>query len=141
MWGASPPSFLKAFAGPRGRPDLKNAPQKSGQTAFSYPVLRIQPEIFDFEPGLGLKLGQTKPKISGTVPTNRHTTIPNDPGECPKARTIGSNISIPAELKTKSKIKNHKIRAGIGPKPTIALGKWQSGPSPGTPRAKETKYK
>ncbi len=30
---------------------------------------RIQPEIFDFEPDLGLKLGQTKPKISGTVPT------------------------------------------------------------------------
>ncbi len=29
---------------------------------------RIRPEIFDFEPDLGLKLGQTKPKISGTVP-------------------------------------------------------------------------
>ncbi len=26
MWGASPPTFLKAFPGPRGRPDLKNAP-------------------------------------------------------------------------------------------------------------------
>jgi hypothetical protein len=26
MWGASPPPFLKAFPGPRGRPDLKNAP-------------------------------------------------------------------------------------------------------------------
>ncbi len=35
------------------------------------------------------------------------------------------------------KIKNFRIRAGIGPKPTISLGKWQSGPSPGTPRAKE----
>ncbi len=40
--------------------------------------LRIRPEIFDFEPELGLKLDQTKPKISGTVPTNRQTTIPND---------------------------------------------------------------
>ena len=39
-----------------------------------------RPEIFDVEPDLGLKLGQTKPKISGTVPTNRHATIPNDSG-------------------------------------------------------------
>ncbi len=29
---------------------------------------------------MGLKLGQSKPEISGTVPTNRHTTIPNDSG-------------------------------------------------------------
>ena len=29
MWGASPPTFLKAFPGPRGRPDLKNAPPKN----------------------------------------------------------------------------------------------------------------
>ncbi len=36
--------------------------------------------VFDVEPDLGLKLGQTKPKISGTVPTKRHTTIPNDSG-------------------------------------------------------------
>ena len=43
-------------------------------------LLRIRPEIFDFEPDLGLKRGQTKPKISGTAPTNRHTTIPNDSG-------------------------------------------------------------
>ncbi len=38
MWGASPPTFLRALTGPRGRPDLKNAPKKSGQTAFRYPV-------------------------------------------------------------------------------------------------------
>ncbi len=31
-----------------------------------------------FELHLGLKLGQTMPETSGTVPTNRHTTIPND---------------------------------------------------------------
>ncbi len=36
--------------------------------------------FLDFEPELALKLGQTKPKISGTVPANRHTTIPNDSG-------------------------------------------------------------
>jgi hypothetical protein len=28
MRGASPPTFWRAFPGPRGRPDLKNAPQK-----------------------------------------------------------------------------------------------------------------
>ena len=43
-------------------------------------LVRIRPEIFDFEPDLGLKLGQTKPNIPGTVPTNRHTTLPNDSG-------------------------------------------------------------
>ena len=43
----------------------------------------MRPEIVDFEPDLGLKLGQTKPKISGTVPTDRHTTIPNDSGPIP----------------------------------------------------------
>ncbi len=29
---------------------------------------------------MGLKRGQTRPKIHGTVSTNRHTTIPNDSG-------------------------------------------------------------
>jgi hypothetical protein len=43
-------------------------------------LLRIRPEIFDFEPDEGLKLGQTKLKTTGTVPTNRHTTIPIDSG-------------------------------------------------------------
>ncbi len=43
-------------------------------------ILGIRHEIMDFEPDLGLKLAQTKPKISGTAPTNRHTTIPNDSG-------------------------------------------------------------
>jgi hypothetical protein len=37
MWGAKPPTFWRAFPGPRGRPDLKIAPPKSGQTAFRYP--------------------------------------------------------------------------------------------------------
>ena len=43
-------------------------------------LLRIRPEICDFEPDLGLKRSQTKPHIYGTVPTNRRTTIPNDYG-------------------------------------------------------------
>ncbi len=41
-------------------------------------LLRIRPKIFDFEPDLGLKLGQTRPKISSTVPTDRRTTTPYD---------------------------------------------------------------
>ncbi len=45
-------------------------------------LLRIRPKIFDFKPHLGLKLGQAKPKISGTVPTNRHTTIPGPISAC-----------------------------------------------------------
>ena len=41
-------------------------------------LIRIRPPIFDFEPDVGLKLGQTTPKMSGKVPTNRHATIPKD---------------------------------------------------------------
>ncbi len=43
-------------------------------------LLRIRPEIFDFRPDLGLEGIKTKPKIPGTVPSDRHTTIPNDSG-------------------------------------------------------------
>ncbi len=42
---------------------------------------KLHQTIFDFEPDLGLKLGQTKPKISSAVPTDRNTTIPNDLGQ------------------------------------------------------------
>jgi hypothetical protein len=38
-------------------------------------------------------------------------------------------------LKAKIQIENLRILAGIGLKPTITLGTWQSGASPGTPRA------
>jgi hypothetical protein len=41
---------------------------------------RIRPEIFDFAPDLGRQLGQTKPKTSGTVSTNQHTTISDGSG-------------------------------------------------------------
>ena len=40
----------------------------------------IRPGIFDFEPDLGLNRGQSRPQIPGAVPTDRHTTIPNDSG-------------------------------------------------------------
>ncbi len=41
---------------------------------------RIRPKILEFEPDLYLKFGRTKTETSGTVPTNRHTTIPNYSG-------------------------------------------------------------
>ncbi len=42
MWGAKPPTFLKAFPGPRGRQTSKAHPPKSGQTAFRYPALVLR---------------------------------------------------------------------------------------------------
>jgi hypothetical protein len=38
-------------------------------------LLRIRPDIFAFDPDLGLQLSQTKPEISGTVP---HKSAQND---------------------------------------------------------------
>ena len=46
--------------------------------------------------------------------------------------TIYREVFVLAVLKAKIKIINPRIRAGIGLKPTMSLGKWQSGPSPGT---------
>ncbi len=43
-------------------------------------LLRIRPDMFDFEPELGSEPSSTQPKIRGTVPTDRHTTSPNDSG-------------------------------------------------------------
>ncbi len=56
-------------------------------------ILRIWPGIFDFESDLGLKLGQTNPKISGTLPRNRHTTIPNDSEPISACFDNDSNLS------------------------------------------------
>jgi hypothetical protein len=56
-WGVKPPTSVKVFPGPRGRPDLKNAPKHSGQIAFRYPILLW----------LGTHFGRTKddPNVSG----------------------------------------------------------------------------
>jgi hypothetical protein len=56
-------------------------PLVSAELKVPRQLLRIRPDIFDFEPELCLKQCQTKPHIPGTVPTDRHTTIPND--SCP----------------------------------------------------------
>jgi hypothetical protein len=45
--------------------------------------------------------------------------IENMPRTKNKIRTSGLAV-----LKAKMKIKNHRNRAGVGPKPTISLGKW-----------------
>ncbi len=53
LWGVEPP---------------KESGGDSAELKEPRNLSRIRPEIFAFEPDLGLKLGQTKPKISGTVP-------------------------------------------------------------------------
>ncbi len=67
------PKFL-AYPGPEHTKAPSAALKKPGQ------ILRTWPERFDFQLDLGLKLGQAKSKIPGTVPTDRHTTVPNDSG-------------------------------------------------------------
>ena len=55
-----------------------------------------------YEPASGLKLGQPKPKLSGTVPTNRRTSIPNDSGPmsvCFDDDPKCSNCEIPVSTK------------------------------------------
>ncbi len=68
--------FWAAMYSLRLRPTRNHSAERRGPPK----CLGIQPEIFDFEPDLGLKLCQITPEISGMVPTNRHTTIPNDSG-------------------------------------------------------------
>ncbi len=58
-------------------------------------LLRIRPGIFDFEPDLGLKRRQTKPKIHGTVPTDRRTTIPKDSGPTSSGSRPACFVSLP----------------------------------------------
>ncbi len=41
--GTSPPTFLKVFSVPRGRPVLQNAPNKSDQILFRYPARQCTP--------------------------------------------------------------------------------------------------
>jgi hypothetical protein len=60
--------------------------------------------ICDFEQDLGQKLGQTKPKISGTAPTNRDTTIPNVSGPTSSCfdddpKLFNCEIAQPSQLK------------------------------------------
>ncbi len=45
--------------------------ESSAELTGPQTLVGVRPEIFDFDPDLGLKLGQTKPQIPGTVPTER----------------------------------------------------------------------
>ncbi len=75
--------------------------------------------------------GMTKEGLRGKPGAMRLSDVPWE--VCGKVLYVTQYLAV---LKAKIKIKNPRIRAGIDPKPTISLGKWQSGPSPGTPRAK-----
>ncbi len=41
MWGAKPPTFRTVFPGPRGRPDLKNAPHKIRPDCLQVPRAKL----------------------------------------------------------------------------------------------------
>ncbi len=103
MWGAKPPTFLKAFPGPRGWPDLKNAPQeirpdclqvhnmnysKSRNTASG--LIKFLPSRI-FGPILGSILSGSGPKMcpqrAGAL--LEHTLGPDPNGTDPK---IGPKI-------------------------------------------------
>ncbi len=83
----------------------------SAERARPRQMLGIWLEIFYFEPDLGLKLGQTKPNISGTVPTNRHTTIPNDSGQISACLDYDQQLF---KLRV-SRVKDRSLNQGIQP--------------------------
>jgi hypothetical protein len=76
LWKLLWPFFWRALGRRREQKTRLNSAELKGART----LLRIRTGIFDFEPDLGLKLGRTKPEISGTVPTNRNTTVPNESG-------------------------------------------------------------
>ncbi len=60
--------------------------------------------MFEFCPDLGLKRSRDKPEIPGTVPTDRHTTIPNDSGPISACfhkdpKLFNSEIAQPSNLR------------------------------------------
>ncbi len=72
----------------------------------------------------------------GPVPGRSPLSIPANLEGLPLLCTHGTSSHNLAVLKAQITSKNHRIQAGIGPQPTISLGKWQSAPSPGTPRGR-----
>ncbi len=73
IWGAKPPTFLRAFPDSRGRPDFKTHPKNSGQTAFRYPEqLRAQIDtqtIKEYFPEAGLTVFPAGSRPRGHAPT------------------------------------------------------------------------
>ncbi len=78
----------------RGRPchTTSKPPSNSAELPGPRTLLGIRTEIIDFEPDLDLKLHQTKFTRYGMVPTDRHTTIPNDSGRSRRASTTIRNF-------------------------------------------------
>jgi hypothetical protein len=61
---------------PNGSPTTENLdPFNSAELKGPQQLLRIRPEIFNFEPDSGLKLGQTKPKIFDTEARRPETLL------------------------------------------------------------------
>ncbi len=85
-----------------------------------------------WRPGLSLRPGGEGGRQEGQPPPP-DPVRPLGPRPHPETPITITNLAV---LKAKIKIKNLQIRAGISPKPMISLGTWQSGPSPGTPGAK-----
>ena len=85
------PAFSAQLAGPPNRGQWgPYRPLKGSKGPRK--LLRIRPEIFYVDQELGLKRSQTTPKIPGTVPTDRHTTIPNDSGPIPACFDDGPKL-------------------------------------------------
>ncbi len=74
LWGA------RDCHHPGPRPIFAVFTSNSAELKVPRTLLRVRLETFDFDLDLVLKLGQIKPKISGTVPAHRHTTIPTASG-------------------------------------------------------------
>ncbi len=88
-------------------------------------------------------LTQRRHMPADTVSNGRRiepTPFGERPWRLNKRPPIGPMPVVLAVLKAKIEINNLRIRASIGPKPTISFGKRQSGPSPGTPGPR-TKFK
>jgi hypothetical protein len=80
-WGTKPPTFWRAFPGPRGRPNLNKAPENSGQTAFRYPEcgrtkIRSQTARAFGPDTLGTYLGPSAPALRPQSAPNGALTSP-----------------------------------------------------------------
>ncbi len=110
-WGPGKPSkryaFLVVFPGPRGRPALKNAPNKSGQTAFRHSEIQNE-EAWVPEGNLAgflgafLKsgrlrgLGKAFEHVGGFAP-HRFEGFPGPPGPArPQKRTPKNPARLPS---------------------------------------------
>ncbi len=107
MWGASLPIFLKAFRAPGAGQMSKTHPNKSGQTAFRYPVLA--------GPAVGGLLAYKGPKwpLRGHSTPEHHSKNTLAPGH--------GKSSIFGGLGGPGGPKNHSRRWGVSPPPPSGM--------------------